>query len=146
VGGPPQGVTVSKASPQTKLNTTFGNEITLLGFDWEPDHDAQNTDGNSNEITALTLYWQANAIPRSDYTVFVHLLDSTGQLVGQADGPPAAGAYPTSLWEPGEIIVDRHQLPGRRQYESVHIGLYRTDTGERLSADGYADGAVPLGN
>ena len=126
------------------LNTTFSHEITLLGFDWELDRSTIETEGSANAITALTLYWQAIATPQSDYTVFVHLLDSAGQLAGQADGPPAAGAYPTSLWEPGEIIVDRHQLPAGLQYESINIGLYRTDTGQRLTADGYPDGAVPL--
>jgi hypothetical protein len=48
------------------------------------------------------------------------------------------------LWEPGEIIVDSRQLPAGLQYDSVNVGLYRPDTGQRLAADGYSDGAVPL--
>ena len=144
VGGPPQGVTASEVSPEIKINTTFSDEITLLGFDWEVGRGTKEPEGNPDPITTLTLYWRADATPQSDYTVFVHLLDSAGQLVGQADAPPAGGAYPTSLWEPGEIIIDRRQLPAGLQYDTVSVGLYRPDTGQRLAADGYPDGAVPL--
>jgi len=135
VGGPPPGVTVAAANPQQPLNVAFGSPalITLLGFDLA---------GPAQPAT-LTLYWQAGANPSLDYTIFVHLLDPAGQLAGQADGPPANGAYPTSLWDPGEIIVDPHALPelpaGRYR---IQLGLYRPDTGERLPAAGSAEGAV----
>jgi hypothetical protein len=62
--------------------------------------------------------------------VFVHVVDASGRLVAQGDGPPLGGAYPTSLWEPGELVEDEYVLgaaSGR-----VLIGLYRPDTGERL--------------
>jgi hypothetical protein len=53
------------------------------------------------------------------------------------DGPPVQGDYPTSLWAPGEIIVDTHALslntlPGGEYY--LLAGLYNPATGERLPA------------
>lgn len=131
VGGPPAGVTVPAAAPQTPLNASFGGQISLLGFDTAAD--------------TLTLVWQAATDPPADYTVFVHFVDEQGQLVAQADGPPAGGAYPTSLWSTGEIIPDARSLPelppGRI---SVVVGLYNPDSGERLPLVGSPDGALRL--
>ena len=91
------------------------------------------------------MYWLADIPPTADYTVFVHLLDPAGNLVTQFDSPPAAGAYPTSLWDPGEIVADERTLkdlaPGRY---ILQIGLYRPDTGERLAVAGSPDGVVKL--
>ena len=94
-----------------------------------------------NSLT-LTLYWQADAIPAADYTVFLHLRDEANQTVAQKDSPPAGGQYPTSLWDPGEIIKDELTLPlddvppGR--YTPV-IGLYNFTTGDRLPTENPAN-------
>jgi hypothetical protein len=146
VGGPPPDITVSDVQPQHPLNKNFGDQIILLGFN------LTDVDGNPvqkyairNTKYALTLFWQADVIPSADYTVFVHLLDSHGNLAAQFDNPPAAGAYPTSLWDPGEIIADERWLsdlaPGRY---TLQVGLYRPDTGERLPVEGRVDGVVRL--
>lgn len=131
VGGPPPGVTVAEATPDNPVNITLGDIITLPGFDW---HDE-----------TLTLYWKTRAAPPADYTVFIHLLDESGQLAAQFDGPPTAGSYPTSLWEPGEIIIDTRLLaglsPGRYR---VLAGLYHPDTGERLTVPGRPGGTIEL--
>ena len=71
-----------------------------------------------------------------DYTVFIHLLDSEGHIQGQADSPPSAGTYPTSVWDAGEVIADLHTIslrpnlpPGEYR---LAIGLYDPETGQRL--------------
>ena len=94
----------------------------------------------------LTLYWQASAALTTDYTVFVHSLDTAGQMIDQADGPPLANHYPTTAWQPGEIVQDSRLVPTGARYR---IGLYDRASGERLlafSADGVelSDGAVVL--
>jgi hypothetical protein len=152
VGGPPPGVTVATAQPQNSFHLSFGDQITLLGFDLlganhQPIHNSPFTIHHSAKGTQaqLILYWRADTIPTTDYTVFIHLLDPQGNLIAQFDSPPAAGAYPTSLWDPGEIIADEHRLtnlpPGRY---SLQIGLYQPLTGERLAVAGSPDGVVRL--
>jgi hypothetical protein len=136
VGGPPADVTVTTVSPQHTLNAAFGNEVTLAGYDWN-----MNTEGL---VTGVTLYWQTDRPPVNDYTIFVHLLDEAGSLVAQADGPPANGAYPTSLWEPGEIIVDKHELPITHNGSRLLVGLYEPVTGQRLPVADSPDNAVSL--
>jgi hypothetical protein len=94
---------------------------------------ARFEDGIALEAASLpALTWRAEARPRRDYTVFLHLLDEAGRLVGQDDRPPADGRYPTSIWEDGERIVDEHPLrapPGRYR---VLVGMYDPATGQRL--------------
>ena len=79
----------------------------------------------------LTLYWQASRALTRSYTVFVHALDRSGALVGQADAPPVADRYPTHLWRPGEIVQDSRLVP---QAAALRIGLYDAESGERLAA------------
>ena len=90
----------------------------------------------TGESVDYVLVWRAHASSVHDYTVFVHLLDAEGQLAANDDGQPLEGLYPTSVWEPGEVVVDGRTLtadlpPG--EYQLV-VGLYRLETGERLSA------------
>ena len=87
------------------------------------------------------LYWQATAATEANYQVFNHLLDSAGDLVAQADGPPLPDPLlrrGTGDWDdPEEIIYSREYLlalpedlaPG--EYTLVS-GFYRRDTGQRL--------------
>jgi hypothetical protein len=42
-----------------------------------------------------------------DYTLFVHLLDASGQQLGQQDLPPLDGNYGTSEWPAGQVVRQR---------------------------------------
>ncbi len=84
----------------------------------------------------VTLEWQSMRQVSEDYTVFVQLLGPDGLLHGQTDMWPVQGTYPTSAWEPGRRVVDRHHVtlepdapPGSYR---LLIGLYLLGTGERL--------------
>lgn len=102
---------------------------------------------------SVTLTWQVTGPLDTDYTVFLQAWDAgTGQYVAGFDGPPVQGDYPTSLWAPGEVVIDTHPLdlsslpPGRYR---LLAGLYNPVTGERLPAFGpngpLPDYAVNLG-
>jgi hypothetical protein len=84
----------------------------------------------------LQLWWQALAPVDTDYTVFVHLLDTSGSIVAQGDGVPVDGRYPTSAWEVGESIIDPHSLilpPNLPDGEyRLVVGLYNPQDGSRL--------------
>jgi hypothetical protein len=88
----------------------------------------------------VVLCWKSLALAPLDYTVFVHLYSGSGELLATGDGPPMNGAFPTSLWEPGDRIVDTHQvsLSGVSELISgswrVGVGLYDLNSGERLQA------------
>jgi hypothetical protein len=116
----------------------FAGEIELLGFD------ATSQAG----FLVVTLNWRCTSPPRYDYTVFVHLLDATGETISQHDGQPQAGAYPTSIWDTEEAVVDEHLLPLPAELPAgnyqLRVGLYRLETGERLPVEDNGD-SVELG-
>jgi hypothetical protein len=117
------------------LNYRVGENLTLRA--------ARLERGDSGPVLSLT--WQAAAAPQEDYMTFVHVLDAGGQLIGQADGPPLGGDYPTAWWSPGETIVDARSLSLPPEADRVTIGLYRLrdetrlpivdDTGQRVPND-----------
>jgi hypothetical protein len=114
----------------------FGPAITL----WQIVYPAAGEDG-------LVLYWQTGQPLHRDYSIFIHLLDAQGNLLGQADGVPYAGLYPLSNWQPGQIIMDRRVLtplpPDRTALAMIAIGIYDPVTGERLAATDAAGNALP---
>ena len=84
----------------------------------------------------LTLYWQASELTGDDLSVFVHLLDQDGQIIGQSDGRPAAGAAPTTSWLPGETVIDQRQVAVRADAAAgparLVVGLYDPASGVRV--------------
>lgn len=111
---------------QHAVNTAFGERITLLGYDSQL----------GDRELRLTLYWQAERALDQDWSIFIHLIDQAGSLVAQRDSQPRDGRYPTSVWEPGEIVADAHQiiLPASAAdgvYQLV-VGLYLAENGQRL--------------
>lgn len=79
---------------------------------------------------ALTvrLQWDVLTTPTIDYTTFVHVVNSAGELVAQQDQPPLAGFAPTHTWQPGQRIIDAITLSlptdlPPDQY-TVRLGLY----------------------
>jgi len=90
-----------------------------------------------DEALGLTLWWRSIAPVDEDYIVFVHLYDAEGQLVVTADAPPLAGGFPTSMWQPGDRVLDERIVPRPTEDEDpfqLGIGWYDPDTGVRLEA------------
>jgi len=94
--------------PQRPIDASWG-AIALLGYDL----DAQAY--GPGETIHITLYHLAQGEMNVDYTVFVHLLGPTNPASGtplwaQDDSEPCRQGYPTSIWEAGEIVIDRVAL------------------------------------
>jgi non-ribosomal peptide synthetase component F len=109
---------------------SLGDRIRFLGYDLESDQ------VQAGEPLQFTLYWQALNPMNVSYSVFTHLLGPSNEIVGQKDGIPQDGAYPTTLWQPGEVVVDTYSfvvndntLAGEYPLE---VGMYRADDGTRL--------------
>ena len=86
---------------------------------------------HSGGTLCVELDWRALNTPDGDYTVFVHLVDPSGQVVAQTDLQPQGGFAPTSQWTAGKPQIDRHGLIlpdnlAAGDY-TVRLGLYRSD-------------------
>jgi len=66
--------------------------------------------GEASSVLDVQLYWQPKAVPKADYTSFVHLLDGSGEKIAQSDHLPGGLYYPTSLWRTDEVLRDHHRL------------------------------------
>src|SRR5206468_1963130 len=76
--------------------------------------------------------WFATARPSRDYTVFVQLRDDRG-TIAQHDGQPVDGTVPTSRWQPGDIVLDRHVVnPPVGARGRLYAGMYDPTNGKRL--------------
>jgi hypothetical protein len=125
-----------KIQPQTftianPLAVSFAGSVTLLGYGVDREKLAPG------EALELTLFWRCERPLPKAYTVFTHLLSADqARLWGGKDGQPQDGHYPTTAWQPGEMIVDRYLLPTDPATPPgeylLEVGLYDLDTGERL--------------
>lgn len=126
-------VLVFRSREQIPLEAVFGNNIRLLGYDLSP---GEAISRPADDTLALTLFWQADRHVKHDFTVFVHLVDVQGKIRAQADGPPVEGNRPTSSWQPGEIVLDVHQLVLGPEVTAgeywLWVGLYTLEDGLRL--------------
>lgn len=115
----------------TEVTRTRWPDISLWGYDLnEPIY-------HPGEIIYLQLWWRATARPTADWTVFTHVLGpprEDGSIVWAGhDGRPGQGSAPTTTWQPGDLILDEHQIrlpadmpPG--EYE-IEVGLYDPTSG-----------------
>jgi hypothetical protein len=109
-------------APAQPLDARFGPSILLSGY-------TLLTPGvMPGDVIQLALFWQSDAALSERYKVFVHLVNEGGQIVAQVDREPGADLLPTTIWQPGQTIVDRYGVltppnapPGR--YTLV-VGLY----------------------
>jgi hypothetical protein len=108
----------------------LANRIDLIGYDLD------ETEARPREVIHITLYWQARETMDRDYTVFTHIIDGEDYIWAQDDDQPLNGNYPTSFWDPGEMVQDQYEmtLPAEipmGEYE-IEVGVYLASTGERL--------------
>jgi hypothetical protein len=89
----------------------------------------------------VSLRWQAASVYQpAPYVVVVQLLDQHGNVVAGLEEEPLAGRYPTTGWQAGELVLDRHRLavpaglaPGTY---ALITGVYRASDRVRLRTSG----------
>jgi hypothetical protein len=120
------------SSVAAPIQAQFG-DIQLVSAEYTPS-------ATSNGVAGVTLRWQAQQTVPAAYKVFVHLTDSSGWVFAQHDAQPVNDLRPTTIWTPGEIVVDRHGLSLPEMMSGVYhlrAGLYNPNTGVRLrTSDG----------
>lgn len=128
-----------------RQSALFGTDLRLLGYELRPGplrpmitslEGADERVIRPGEPLQINLHWQAlNRLPH-DYALFVHVVDQQGNVVAQRDAVMRQAEYPTTRWQPDELVIDRADLPlpalPPGQYR-LDIGVYRMENGERLS-------------
>lgn len=107
----------------------LGDQVQFLGYDLPL---AKVESGSS---VSLTLYWRCLEEMNTSYTVFTHVLDTDGNIVGQRDSIPQGGELPTTTWVADEFVVDHYEIPiqdVRAGPCRIEVGMYDPLTGMRL--------------
>ncbi len=91
------------------VNITYSDALQLLAYE------LSQRSASPGEQVSVKTYWRALKPLTADYSIYVHLFGREGpegepQRLAQLDTYPGNGTYPTSLWQPGEIVVDRYTL------------------------------------
>ena len=113
------------AATATPVESDFEQGISLAGYE------VNTEDG---KLTVI-LWWESEAVPEYDLTVFVHLIDEDGNILAQSDSRPQNSQFNTLWWRPGDIILDRHiiEADDLERVAALRIGMYITGEFTRLA-------------
>ena len=130
---PPPVVQPADAHPKHTLNLRLGDEVRLIGADIDPG----NGGLRPGDDVQVTLYFQGLKPMSQNYTLFLKLVDPTNRVLAGVDTYPGRGAWPTSFWEPGTVVMDRYhlQVPGDAPVPNVDhiiVGMYLRPSMEQL--------------
>ncbi|HEY3305696.1 MAG TPA: glycosyltransferase family 39 protein [Candidatus Binatia bacterium] len=97
---------VYQIAPRVKypVDVDFGPAIRLSGYD------ADVSALRSSGILTLTLSWHVRAPLREDFNLFIRVLNSDGERVGEVDAPPGGSRAPTSGWQVGRYVTSIQQV------------------------------------
>jgi len=113
------------------LHINFADQIWLEGYDL-----TYNAPLQPGESLRLKLYWRAQQTMPQSYKVFNQAYAADGPMVAQKDAYPVCDRLPTSLWYPGELITDIHDITVNADAADgvypLYTGLYLEETGDRL--------------
>ena len=113
-------------SIENHVDVVYDSGARLLGYNLD---DPRVSPG---EKLGVTLYWQGVGNMSTDWTVFVHLVDTNEKIFGQVDSRPLAGNYLTPFWRKGTAWKEHYNLPVIPQAHSglhhLRVGLYELET------------------
>jgi hypothetical protein len=101
--------------------TRFGDRVELIGVRFSDHVEPGGT-------LRVTTYWRTlQDVPR-DQRLLIRLMRADGNSAGQLDARLGTNLYPTTLWHPGQIIVDAHDVRANADLSElltlrVHLGV-----------------------
>jgi hypothetical protein len=128
----PDEATMPVSNDLQPVGSTFGSVIKI---------DAAGVPENitlaNGAVITTTILWEAAGQPATDYTAYIHLLDSSGRQVAGFDRAPADTRFPTSAWRAGDRVLSEVPLTlpeglAAGNYE-LWAGLYESSSGGAMA-------------
>jgi hypothetical protein len=96
----------------SRINADLGQGLVLLAAEVE------TASARPGDWIWLTLYWQADPVPEEAPEFVLELFGRENELVSKLQSYHGGGLYPASLWQPGDVLVDRL---GVRLFEEMTV-------------------------
>ncbi|MCU0499767.1 MAG: DUF2142 domain-containing protein [Anaerolineae bacterium] len=96
---PPAPIATLPTSAQP-LSIRFDQDHQLLGYE------VLQTRYQPGDWVEVTLYWQPHQPTTTNASLFVHLVNRNGEIIGRTDTYPLMGRHTTRTWTPGMIYRD----------------------------------------
>lgn len=126
--------------PRKQINATWADNLRLTGFEFVPEVIGPT------DTTNLYLSWEVLALTSLQEKMFLQLLDSQGQPVGQQELDPISKKM--YRWRPDGLVLEQYplkldaNLPAGLYF--VRLGFFNPKTEQRLIA--YGPDSQPLGS
>jgi hypothetical protein len=102
----------------------MGEAVTLAGW-------TRSTIEGSHE-ERVTVAWRVEEAVTETLQVSARLVGDDGAVHYQNDEVPLDNAYPTTLWRPGEVILDTYSFPPAPPGARYLLVLYRAADGSEV--------------
>jgi len=86
------------------IQARFGDRVELIGVRLAADHIEPGS------ALRVTTYWRALHEISRDQNLLIRLMRPDGSSAGQLDARLGTNLYPTTLWRPGQIVMDTHDV------------------------------------
>jgi hypothetical protein len=123
------------------VKAQFGAALVLDAYT----SDLPLTEARPGQTVHLRQFWHASSPVDRSYTLFIHVMNKSGNMFAQQDVQPLGGRYPTNVWAVGEPItvdftlsIPADAAPGPYDWR---VGAYSFPSLERLTVS--QDGQQP---
>ncbi|HLF00339.1 MAG TPA: phospholipid carrier-dependent glycosyltransferase [Anaerolineales bacterium] len=82
----------------------LGDSIKLIGWDALPD----GASLRPGEVLNVSTQWQSLTAPGVDFKIGTYVMSPEGSVIAQDDSLPMNSFWPTSAWQPGDVV--RHNI------------------------------------
>jgi 4-amino-4-deoxy-L-arabinose transferase-like glycosyltransferase len=102
-------VLASAPHPQRPLDVNLGDQLQVLGIDTFDEHEHRVEAVSPGRTYHLVTYYRVTGHVTTEWQAFLHI-DGSGRRHNDGDHKPLNGKYPMSLWLPGDVLADDHEL------------------------------------
>ncbi|WP_437586649.1 glycosyltransferase family 39 protein [Sorangium sp. So ce1000] len=118
------------AAPENPIEAMFEDQLEVLGWELTDDDGRKVSSVVPQKSYHLRTYFRVHRPITGNWKMFVHIDGFQRRYNG--DHPVLEGRYPLSLWQPGDVVVDDHELLLEPNFTpgdyTLYFGLFAGET------------------
>jgi 4-amino-4-deoxy-L-arabinose transferase-like glycosyltransferase len=109
--------------PGRPLAVNLDDQLEVLGMDTLDEHGRAVDAVSPGRPYHLLTYYRVLAHVPTEWQAFLHI-DGSGRRHNDGDHKPLDGKYPMALWQPGDVLVDDHELTLEPNFSAGNYTLW----------------------